>query len=73
MSRCEHNVLRNGYWTGRRCSRAAAVAVPITAFSGTPDITVQAHRRGTEVYLCTQHASRFPEHYDRRPLDEETT
>lgn len=43
--KCKHEVLRNGYWTGKKCSREATYMV--TMFAATEDVRP----------MCTQHAN----------------
>ena len=63
---CEHNVLRNGYWTGHRCARPATKAVAASAVGPGADITLRARRRidagpisVATIAMCGQHAARY--------------
>lgn len=63
--RCCHNITRNGYWTGRQCSRYATKAVAVAAIPGNADLTKYARHRldGTHTLehlpMCGQHANAY--------------
>ena len=63
--RCRELIERNGYFTGKRCSREATTVVTLDAGSDNEDTRV----------CCTQHANKLEaaNHWrevTRRPVDE---
>jgi hypothetical protein len=57
--KCCHNVLRNGYWTGRRCSRDATTAVQVGPGADLSKTGNRLRAEGEEVPMCAQHARKF--------------